>query len=370
MNDESIQMETTISRKIFAVASFFLLLAASNASAQNAQLQILNMLNNGSVLDVKIQIKSSATFGLATSNLVFAYTAIPDTCIANPVLLTAHNFSGGSYSPMTMSVPAAGRLSLNINLSKSPATDVSTTWMDVATVRFTTKDPLGGVNFAWRLSGPGRTYVWRTTTGTPALLTVDTATGLDVNPLPITLAAFSGRSVNGNVVLNWKTVQEANSYGFDIQRSTTGSVFESIGFIPANNAGASVQEYTYCDPAPVASSRLWYRLLMKEYDGSSVVSPYVIVSMERTMSAPHLNPLYPNPIIDVATISFSLPSASSISLRLFDVHGRLIRGYAENEFLPAGFFTRLIDKANLSGGNYLLELTSGDFQQTISVVVR
>ena len=79
--------------------------------AQTFDLQFVTVLNNGVNYDVKVQIKSnSSTFGMGSGNLVFVFTG----AISSPTLLTAHNFTGGSYDALTVTSPAADRVSINI----------------------------------------------------------------------------------------------------------------------------------------------------------------------------------------------------------------------------------------------------------------
>ena len=60
--------------------------------------------------------------------------------------------------------------------------------------------------------------------------------------LPLTLLSFEGKRLNVNqVVLTWKTANEVNTAGFDVQRSLGNQTqFEKIAFVPALPGGARV----------------------------------------------------------------------------------------------------------------------------------
>jgi hypothetical protein len=72
---------------------------------------------------------------------------------------------------------------------------------------------------------------------------------------------------------------------------------------------------------------------------------------------------YPNPFNPSTSITFVLPHAANITLKVFDVLGRevatLINGY-----MTAGAHETTFDASRLSSGVYLYTLTSGDFTQT------
>jgi hypothetical protein len=79
-----------------------------------------------------------------------------------------------------------------------------------------------------------------------------------------------------------------------------------------------------------------------------------------------LYPCRPNPTRGTAVISFDVPKAADLSLRLFDIGGRSVAVLAEGRF-PAGRHEVRIDAAmagRLSSGVYLYRLDAGPFSAT------
>jgi len=68
---------------------------------------------------------------------------------------------------------------------------------------------------------------------------------------------------------------------------------------------------------------------------------------------------YPNPFNPSTTISFSLPSKSFVSLKVFDMIGREIATLASGE-LSAGTYTRQWNASNMSSGIYFYRLVAND----------
>lgn len=90
---------------------------------------------------------------------------------------------------------------------------------------------------------------------------------------------------------------------------------------------------------------------------------------ERLPTAFALHTSYPNPFNPQTAIRFDLPQASRVSLRIYDVAGRLVRTLAESEAHQAGrreIVWRGKDESGrqVSAGVYFCRLEAGAFQAT------
>ncbi len=77
---------------------------------------------------------------------------------------------------------------------------------------------------------------------------------------------------------------------------------------------------------------------------------------------------YPNPFNPTTQISFQLPLASHISLRVFDLLGREV-AVLVNEEKPAGSYTAQWDAAGFASGIYLVRMQAGSFVDTKKIVL-
>jgi len=83
--------------------------------------------------------------------------------------------------------------------------------------------------------------------------------------------------------------------------------------------------------------------------------------------------IYPNPFSNSATISFSLPASQNVSLKIYDVTGRLVATLAD-ETLSAGNHLLQWNTTNENGnavskGIYLLQLSTENNSKTIRIAV-
>jgi hypothetical protein len=69
--------------------------------------------------------------------------------------------------------------------------------------------------------------------------------------------------------------------------------------------------------------------------------------------------VYPNPIIDNATISFSLSESKQISLEVLDINGKIKAHIIKDKMYPKGSYTMPLKVKNLGSGIYICKLTSG-----------
>ena len=72
---------------------------------------------------------------------------------------------------------------------------------------------------------------------------------------------------------------------------------------------------------------------------------------------------YPNPFNPTTTISFSIPSYEFISVKVYDLNGKLITNLIEKNLGP-GEHTVIWDAKNSSSGQYLVKMDAMNFSKT------
>lgn len=77
---------------------------------------------------------------------------------------------------------------------------------------------------------------------------------------------------------------------------------------------------------------------------------------------------YPNPFNPATTISFSLPSQSFVSLRVFDALGREVSTLLAEE-LPPGSYEQLWNAVGLASGVYYYRLQAGSLMETKKLIL-
>ena len=77
---------------------------------------------------------------------------------------------------------------------------------------------------------------------------------------------------------------------------------------------------------------------------------------------------YPNPFNSVTKLSYGLPEASRMSIRIYDISGRMIATLVEGD-IPAGCHTVTWEAASIATGVYLVRLEASDFSAVRKVIL-
>jgi len=177
--------------------------------------------------------------------------------------------------------------------------------------------------------------------------------------VPVELSLFNAIMKQGQVLLEWRTETETNNFGFEIQRSETGSEFTKIGFIPGRQTTSQPQRYVYSD-CDISSGDFFYRLKQIDTDGSFHFSETRTV----TIAAPkdvRMSGCYPNPFNPATTIPYEIGDAGiglqRVQLIIFNSLGEKVRVLVNDE-MRAGFYSVKWDGKNdhgdrVASGTYL-----------------
>lgn len=73
---------------------------------------------------------------------------------------------------------------------------------------------------------------------------------------------------------------------------------------------------------------------------------------------------YPNPFNPVTMISFDLPEASVVSVKIFNIRGETVATLANNQYMKNGYNEMYFDAGNLPSGVYIYNLNAGGYATT------
>jgi Secretion system C-terminal sorting domain len=180
--------------------------------------------------------------------------------------------------------------------------------------------------------------------------------------VPVELTSFSAKAAEGAVVLSWKTATEVNNSGFEVQRSADGKSFTKIGFVNGHGSTVKANTYTFSDKAQ--STGMYYRLKQIDYSGAFKYSDVIQTSSAIPKSFSLLQN-YPNPFNPTTVISYDLPKASRVTLKVFDILGNEVSTLINQEEAAGSykvtFSAATANHKQLSSGIYFYRLQAGDF---------
>lgn len=121
--------------------------------------------------------------------------------------------------------------------------------------------------------------------------------------LPVKFISFSGKPENTGVKLHWIVASEINVERFDIEASTDGRTFTTIGKVQAKSATANTNEYSYLDLKVNAQSIKFYKIVTVDKDGKKSYSEVIKVSRAGATNDLSLYPVPANNYINITSKS-------------------------------------------------------------------
>lgn len=173
--------------------------------------------------------------------------------------------------------------------------------------------------------------------------------------LPITLSSFTAALAGAAVQLAWTVQAETGLDHYEIERSTDGKTFVSVGTVAAQQQ----VRYAFSDARPYVNALNYYRLHMVSSDGMVVYSPVrtVLVKVKRPDVS---TSAYPVPFSSSLQIRVDLTEATHGTIQLSDMAGHVL--LARNVELQAGQNILVLDEVRrLPAGIYLLRLEAPAF---------
>lgn len=175
--------------------------------------------------------------------------------------------------------------------------------------------------------------------------------------LPMRLGDFTGLRKNSSIDLNWETLSEGNSKSFEIERSSDGSNFQTIGTIQAKGSSNTRQAYLFSDIHPLAGVN-YYRLNMVDYDGANTYSRIIAIQNEVLADIR----FFPNPARDVLQLQIPSARKDQAIITITDASGRALKQTSYN--LGEGNNAISLPVLSYPAGNYYLVIKTAAGQQS------
>ncbi len=178
------------------------------------------------------------------------------------------------------------------------------------------------------------------------------------------LSSFSAVAGDNQVTVNWTTASETNMDRFDVLRNGA-----KVHQASATNS-ATGHSYSWVDGDVLNGTTYRYTLVGVDLNGHSeeYASVNATPGVQGVVSDYALFQNYPNPFNPETNISFSLPAASNVSLRVFNLLGQevalLVNGAQE-----AGTHVVKFDGTNLTSGVYIYRLEAEGFSATRKMIL-
>ncbi|RYF91907.1 MAG: T9SS type A sorting domain-containing protein, partial [Chitinophagaceae bacterium] len=182
-------------------------------------------------------------------------------------------------------------------------------------------------------------------------------------PVPVTLLSFSGQLQQNKALLYWSVQNEINFSRYEIERSTGGNNFTTVGSVNATGLAG----YHFTDDQLPAGSILYYRLKMIDIDGTYRYSNNIVLRKE-AIEQSRIVSLAPNPFRHTLNIEYAAASREKIEANIFNSEGQLMKQLNFN--VTEGINLLYINGSELPAGVYLLRLKTNNQVITQKIIKR
>lgn len=181
------------------------------------------------------------------------------------------------------------------------------------------------------------------------------------NTVAVLISSFAAVYMDNTVRLVWQIGQADLLQGFHVYRSR----HRDDGYRRINPTMLPGGEHAYIDTDIDRGVSYWYRLGAVDRDGEFQSAPVAVVVPGARF---HLFQNHPNPFNPSTTISYEVPVSARVTLRIFDVAGRLVRTLID-ERQPPGRKSAVWDGRDAGGrpvasGIYFYRLRAPGFRET------
>lgn len=173
--------------------------------------------------------------------------------------------------------------------------------------------------------------------------------GTTAIPLPVEMVSFDVKKTGDKALLRWVTGTEINNDYFEVERSTDGVNFETIGKVEGAGTTQNEQKYQFEDADIYIADVLYYRLRQVDMDGAFDYSEIKYIGGIELQKESIV--IYPNPVVDILTLELdaSLMDNPKLLCNIYTQEGRLVL----TTQLP---IDKTVDVSSLKKGAYILEV--------------
>jgi hypothetical protein len=224
----------------------------------------------------------------------------------------------------------------------------------------------------WNLQGFRDSYDNVISAGIPDVTALNATGGLSPTGAIFTYGLKSTLFV-ANTIAD-QTVTATGSKKVKIGKVFSGNSGSFTFTVTSSNTAVATATFNAADTSvqisgKIAGGPVTITITAKDVDNSLIstkfnvtVLPLVSVEKIEIPTEFSMSQNYPNPFNPSTTISYGLPNASNVSLKIYNILGEQVASLVNN-VMPAGYHTVTFDASKLASGMYIYRIEAGSFVQ-------
>jgi hypothetical protein len=180
------------------------------------------------------------------------------------------------------------------------------------------------------------------------------------------LISFAGTREHDNVKLTWTVAEQSDVESITVEKSSDGKNFRDLAVFWANIDGSPIRSFDYTD-ASTMTAISYYRLKIESANGKTLYSN--LIRFEEASAAAVSFKVYPSIIHSQATVSFTSDVATSGTISIVDMSGRVLRVQSMS-FRQGINNTTLTGLDQLTKGAYLVYVNASQYKVSRQVIIQ
>ena len=173
--------------------------------------------------------------------------------------------------------------------------------------------------------------------------------------LPVHLISFQGNmNKNNKVTLNWTVADNEIANNFEIERSSNGRDFTTIGVVLATEK-MGTENYMFYETTS-GTDKVMYRLKMIDKNHKIDFSKVLIFQLKSTIS--NNIKLIGNPVNDKLTFSYTSPVTQIVDVKIYDISGKVLLKNKVNSMEGSNVISLPLS-STFKAGMYVVEVNNG-----------
>jgi len=184
-----------------------------------------------------------------------------------------------------------------------------------------------------------------------------------LTPLPVMLTNFQGNKNQEKVSLQWSVASNEFNDKFEVERSTDGTSYSTVGVIMADEKHG-MESYQFVDNMN-AQGTTFYRLKMIDRNQTTTYSKVLI--FKNTISKKSAIRILNNPATDKISFSYASDVNQVVDMKVYDMNGRLQISHKLNVYQGSNVINIPLS-SQFNNGMYVVEVNNGSTVQTAKFI--
>jgi hypothetical protein len=193
--------------------------------------------------------------------------------------------------------------------------------------------------------------------------------------VPVELTGFQAVGGEHVIVVSWSTASEVNCQGWEVHRGDQkDGQYVRVGQLPGYGSTETGHSYRWVDRQVQPGAIYFYKLRQLDLDGGEKWSWAVSATAGAAMPAAYaIEQNYPNPFNASSQIRYQIAREGYSTLKIYNTLGEQVRTLVDQTQEPGWYVVtwdgRNNKGAEVSSGLYICRLKTGDFSDTIKMVL-